>query len=218
MQAEAHAAKAWVLTIDGRLEEASEESALALRLDPDSHEVNEAAARVLFAQHRFEDAARHWERAAQLIEQDTTSPTMLITCYQALGRQQDVRRAAELQLARVEKLLAHDRNDSRVLGHGCLALAALGREERAKEWMNRALLIDPDNVNMRYNFACTLTLFLSANDAALDMLGPVLLKSGPGLLAHAKVDPDLDALREHPRFTAMVAEAGARLAAPSEHV
>jgi adenylate cyclase len=213
--AEAHAAKAWVLTIDDRLDQASEESALALRLDPDSHEVNEAAARVLFAQHRFEDAARHWEHAAQLIEQDTTSPTMLITCYRALGREQDVRRVAELQLARVEKILAHDRNDSRVLGHGCLALAALGREERAKEWMNRALLIDPDNVNMRYNFACTLATFLGASDAALDMLSPALLKGGLGLLSHAKVDPDLDIIRDDPRFHAMMAEAEARLAAPA---
>jgi adenylate cyclase len=211
--AEGHAAKAWVLSVDRQFEEASEEIALALRLDPDSHEVNEAAARTAFAQHKFEEAAGHWERAAELIEQDTTSPTMLITCYHALGRKQDLQRVGELQLTRVEKLLAHDRNDGRVLGHGCLALAVLGQEDRAKEWMNRAMLIDPDNINMRYNFACTLTTFLNAKDAALEMLEPVFQKGGPGLLSHAKVDPDLDDLREDPRFQAMVAGAEARLAA-----
>ena len=37
--------------------------------------------------------------------------------------------------------------------------------------MNRALLIDPDNLKMRYNFACELTG--RDIDAALEMLGPV---------------------------------------------
>jgi adenylate cyclase len=215
--AEAHAAKAWILGAAGRLDEASAEIDAAVRLDPDSHEVNDAAARTLFRRHRFEEAARHWERAVQLIDQDTTSPSMLITSYQALGREQDVRRVAEILLGRVEKILAHDRNDSRVLGHGCLALSALGQQDRAKEWMSRALLIDPDNVNMRYNFACTLSRYLGANDSALEMLAPAFQKMGSGMLSHAKVDPDLDPIREDPRFKAMVAEAEARLAAtPSE--
>ena len=33
----------------------------------------------------------------------------------------------------------------------------LGQAESAKGWMSRALLIDPDNMNMRYNFACALS-------------------------------------------------------------
>jgi adenylate cyclase len=98
-----------------------------------------------------------------------------------------------------------------VLGHGCLALAALGRQDRAREWMSRALLIDPENVNMRYNFACTLATFLRADDAALEMLAPAFQKMGSGMLSHAKVDPDLDAIRDDPRFKAMVAEVEARL-------
>jgi len=37
-----------------------------------------------------------------------------------------------------------------------------------KEWAERALLLDPDNLNLRYNFACTLVLELHEFDAALD--------------------------------------------------
>ena len=40
------------------------------------------------------------------------------------------------------------------ISFGVSALAALGERDRAMEWMERALLIDPDNLNMRYNFAC----------------------------------------------------------------
>ena len=51
-------------------------------------------------------------------------------------------------------MLAQDPNNATAMGFGALALATLGEGERAKEWINRALLIDPDNMNARYNFAC----------------------------------------------------------------
>ena len=42
------------------------------------------------------------------------------------------------------------------MSFGAGGLAALGETDRAREWMERAMLIDPDNLNMRYNFACML--------------------------------------------------------------
>ena len=101
------------------------------------------------------------------------------------------------------------------MAYGAVALAALGEAERAKEWMNRALLIDPDNMNARYNFACTLATYLKDPDAALELLGPVFETVATGFLNHAKADPDLDPLRDDPRFKAMIAAAEARLAAAS---
>ena len=102
------------------------------------------------------------------------------------------------------------------MGAGVDALAAQGDAVRAKDWMNRALLIDPDNLNMRYNFACTLITQLRDFDMALEMLGPVFAKWNSGFLKHAKVDPDLDALRDDPRYKTMLAEAEARLAREDE--
>ena len=97
------------------------------------------------------------------------------------------------------------------MGHGSDALAVLGQGERAKEWMGRALLIDPENLAMRYNFVCALANHLNDKEAALEMLGPALEKMGTGLINHSKIDPDLDPLREHPRFKAMLAAAEKRL-------
>jgi len=37
--------------------------------------------------------------------------------------------------------------------------------------MSRALLIEPDNANMRYNFACTLASQLNDPDGAIEILG-----------------------------------------------
>ena len=84
------------------------------------------------------------------------------------------------------------------MGHGSDALAVLGQRERAKDWMARALLIDPENMTMRYNFVCALANHLNDKEAALEMLGPAFEKMGAGLVNHAKIDPDMDPIREDP--------------------
>jgi hypothetical protein len=49
-------------------------------------------------------------------------------------------------------------------------------------------------------------------DAALDMLGPRFETMSIEVLNWVKTDPDLDPIRDHPRFKAMLAAAEARLA------
>jgi adenylate cyclase len=102
------------------------------------------------------------------------------------------------------------------MAYGAVALAVLGEAERAKDWIDRALLIDPDNMNARYNFACIMTTYLKDSDAALKLLGPVFETLAIGFLNHAKADPDLDPLRDDPRFKAMIAAAETRLAATND--
>lgn len=211
--AEAHAVRARILADTGRHDEASAEIDIALGLDADSYEVNRAAAYLSYGQQRLEDAIRYWEKAASLMETDINSASQLLSCYRAVGDSQGLQRIARLALARSEKLLAQDPDDGTVTGYSAYALGALGEAERAKERMNRAILIDPDNFNMRYNFACVLVIHLNDPEAALDLLGPILEKLAVGFLNHVKVDPDFDSLRDHPRYKAMVAAAEARLAA-----
>ncbi len=211
--AEAHAVRANIWSRNGRRDEAAAEIAIALRLDPESYEVNNSAASLSFGQRRLEDACRHWEKAAALMETDFGSPSMLITCYTALGDTASARRAAQLALARAEAALAQDKSNGKAMGMGASALAVLGEAERAREWIDRALLLDPDNMVMRYNFACNSAVHLKDTDAALAMLDPVVEKATPVFLEHVKVDPDLDPIRDDARFQAMIAKAEARLAA-----
>jgi len=212
--ADAHALKAGMLADAGKEAEAEAEIAVALRLDPESFAVNSSAATIHYGKGRLENAAFHFEKAAALDETAFAVPFMLVSCYTALGDHENTRRAARIGLERAEKVVSQDRSNGTAMLVGGSALAALGEADRAKDWMRRALLIDPDNLGMRYNFACVLAALLGDREAALAMLGPALERnSGINLVAFAQTDPDLAGLRDDPRFQAMIAAAEARLAA-----
>jgi adenylate cyclase len=187
--------------------------AMALKLDPESYEANRAAGRLSYQLRQPRDAIRFLEKAAALVEADINSINLLMSCYAAVGDAAGMRRSAELALKRCEAVLAHDQNNSGVIGYSVYALAVLGDGERAKARMNRALLVDPDNFNMRYNFACALCQQLKDKEAALKMLESVFASISEEFLPYAKADPDLDSLHDDPRYQAMVDAAEARLAA-----
>jgi adenylate cyclase len=208
----AHCVMARNFSEQGRFDEADAEIETALRLDPDSWEVNREAGRVFLDQRRFTDAALHYGKAVQLIETDFHSWALLVTCYQALGNAEGVRRGAEMMFAQAERALKEDPSNGAALGIGAGGLAIQGHAERAKEWIERALLIDPDNLNMRYNFACVLAGYLSDGEAALALLERVFSEASSALINRAKVDPDFDCVRDDPRFQRMLSEAEARLA------
>jgi adenylate cyclase len=137
---------------------------------------------------------------------------MLMSCYVAIGNSDAARRAARIALARAESAVAQDPSNGAVVAYCAYALATLGEAERAKNRMDRALLIEPDDWNMRYNFACVLLIHLNEPAAALDVLEPVLANDSGYYLSHIGVDPDFNRLRDNPRFQAMIAAATARIA------
>jgi adenylate cyclase len=210
--AEAHAIKALICEEAGRHEEAFDEITAALRLDPDSYEVNRSAAYYCFRQHRLDDAIYYFEKASNLMETDFSSPSMLITCFTAKRDSASARNAAQVALARIEKVLAQHPNNGSAMGYGALALGSLGDAPRTKQWIDRALLIDPDNLGMRYNFACALSAHLNDVDGALGLLGPYLSKCTQHQVEDACIDPDLEILQNHPHFQEMLAAAKARFA------
>jgi adenylate cyclase len=211
--AEAHAVKAYILVQNDATESAIAEVEIALRQDPESYEANRTAGRIAYQMHRFKDAALYYQKAVSLMDTDVNSAMMLVASYHAVGDTAAQRQAAGVALKRADAVLARDQNNGGIMVYSALALAALGEAERAKTRMNRALLVDPHNWTMRYNFACTLNNYLNDEAAAIQMLEPLFETIPDTFLAYAKADPDLGSLREDVRFKAMVAAAETRLAA-----
>lgn len=211
--AETHAIKSKILWREGRQDEAIAEIDVALRLDPESFEANRTAGLWNMRMRRLDDAIRYYEKALTKNEADFHTTSTLCTCYTAIGDEDAARRVAKIAVSQAEKILAQDQDNWVAVSYGAVSLAVLGESGRAKEWMNRALLIEPNRMEMRFNFACTLASNLNESEAALDMLEPVMATVTPGFLNHITVDPDLDSLHDEQRYKAMVAAARARHAA-----
>ncbi|WP_309662490.1 TIR domain-containing protein [Sphingomonas sp.] len=208
---DAYAAKGQIARERGEFDDANRLIAKALQLGPESWEVHCEAAKLATAQRKTAEAARHYEKAVELIETDFHSWAMLVMCYQALGDREGVVRCAEMMHSQSEKVLAEDPSNGAALGICAGGHAILGNRDRAMETIERALLIDPDNFNMRYNFGCVLSAYLNERDASLDLLEPALAQANLTLVNSAIVDPDLDFLRGNPRFERALADAVKRL-------
>jgi adenylate cyclase len=211
--AEAHAAKCGILAAGGDYAAAEAELAIAMSLDPESIDVHREAARLCFHQRRFEDAIRHWERISTLMEGDYASGALIITCHTALGDMDAVRRVAERTIARAEKVVTAEPDNGSAMGSMVTCLISLGEIDRAREWARRAMLIDPDNMSMRYNLACDSVISLNDFDLALELLGPVCATMGQERLEWLRSDPDFDPIRADERFVAMIRDAEQRLSA-----
>ena len=214
--AEAHCVKARHLSNQGKTEEADSEIALALKLDPESWEVNKEAARQCMLHRRVEEATAYYQKAASLLESDFHSWGILITCYRSVGDAEGVLHAAKMTVERSERALAEDPSNGSALGMVAAGLALMGEKQRARERIDRALLLDPDNANLRYNFACVLANELNEPEAALDLVESAFARPGQAMIRGAEADPDFDSIRADPRFVKALSEAKLRLGLASD--
>ena len=111
----------------------------------------------------------------------------------------DVRRRA---LSIIERHLELHPEDARALYLGATGWAAIGDRKRALEWVERALSIDPNDPSVLYNVACNYAL-LGESDKAIECLEKALIH-GEWYKGWAEHDSDLDSIRAHPRFQAMM--------------
>jgi adenylate cyclase len=209
--AEAHCAMARRLEEQGRKDEALAELKKGLALNPDSWELNKAIANFYMFKGQVAEATPHFQKAAEVMAGDYHAWGMLMSCYFGLGHNDRAIEAAKKTLQEVEQVLVHDPSNGAAISFGVSALATLGERDRAREWIERALLVDPDNLNMRYNFACAYARDLDDKEAALKMLDSAMSRL-QGSIGNLEFDPDLECLRDDPRYQKIITDTKARLA------
>jgi non-specific serine/threonine protein kinase len=201
--AEARASRGLAVYLTKKYEEAESEFETAIRLDPKLFEAYYFYARACFQQGKSEQAAKLFEQACLVKPEDYQAPTLLGMVYSGLGRKEDsamaYRRGAQL----AEKHLELHPDDARALYLGATGLCQLGERDRALAWARQALAIDPEEPSILYNVACTYAL-LEQTEEAIDCLEKVM-ERGHWYRGWAEKDPDLNSLRGHPRFQALLA-------------
>jgi adenylate cyclase len=197
--AEAHASQALALSLEERYEEAMAEFEKAIALDPNSFEGHYFYARACFAEGKLERAAALFERAAEIKPDDYQSVCLLVHIYRSLGRDGEKESAARRGIERAERELTLHPDNPRPAYLGAAALVTLGQSDRAREWVSRAMSIDPDDVLTQYNAACVYSL-LGDIEPAFDLLERLLPHANHETKAWIKHDSDFDPLREHPRY------------------
>ena len=107
--------------------------------------------------------------------------------------------------------MQQDPSNGAALGILAGGYALLGEKEKTREWIDRALLVDPDNLNMRYNFACVLVAHGRHGRRAEDARKAPCRSPGAYQVRIAETDTDFDNIRDDPRFQEVIAEARSRL-------
>ena len=200
---EAHASRGLALYVDGRFAEAEHEFKTALRLDPNLFEAWYFYGRAKFVQGQMAEAAELFERAAEVQPDDFQTKAMLEKIYRSLGRPADSRAAAAEALRRAQRELERHPDNTRAAYLGGGMLAVLGETERAREWLSRALAIEPDDFPTLYNVACGYAQ-LGNLDSAIKLLERALPSALEDTRAWLRHDSHLDPLREHPRFVELL--------------
>src|SRR5213595_1358607 len=197
--AEAHASRGAAPSAVKRYPEAEAEFEKAISLDPNSFEAHYFYARACVFQGKIEQATTLFERAAAVKPDDYASVCILVQFYNSLGRKEDAKEAARKGSKLAERQLTLHPDDAKAAELGSGSLIEIGEFDRAREWIARALALEPDNPVTHYNAACGYAM-LGDIDKAFELLERGILAGGPEWGRWVQHDSMLDPVRHDPRY------------------
>ncbi len=202
--AEAFVAHGLTLSLDRHFAKSEAAFERAIDLDPQLFEARYLYGRVCFIQGKLEKAARLFEEAHRLQPEDYQSALLAGQAYDDLGLSEKSSAARRQGVHSATEHLKLYPGDVRALYMGANGLVALGERKKGRQWLERALALDPDDSMLLYNAGCIYSL-LDLKEEALDCLE----KSVAGGLTQRgwyTHDSNLDNVRDHPRFERLLAQ------------
>jgi TolB-like protein/Flp pilus assembly protein TadD len=201
---EAYTAMGLSYFISGKLEEASVSSRKAIELAPEDFVAHWTLGRIHFTNGEFEQAYTLFRRVTQLKPTFFSGYVDLAQTCDGLGRADEARAARKQVAELMPNYLLQNPDDARARMYYAVVLAEMDRKDEALREGTKALEVSPDDSMMLYNCAC-LYARLGETATALGTLEQAMSKgyADDGWLKH---DPDLDVLRDHPAFFALMAK------------
>lgn len=202
--AESHLARGMVLSLKKQFDEAQMEFETALEKNPDLFEASYFYARLCFIQGKLEQAAHLACQASKQHPEDYNALYLLGMIYSDLGREESAKTAFSESLEKVKRHLELYPEDARSLYMAAAALIRLGEKDRGLELTKQVLETNPEEPMTLYGVACNFAL-MGQKEKAIDALykATAFGKIPKKWIEH---DPDLDSLRSHPHFKALLKE------------
>jgi adenylate cyclase len=200
--AEAYTAMGVSYFIWGQFEEAGASARKAIELDPDDFIAYWTLGRIHFANGEFELAYGVYQRVIKLKPEFVNCYSDLRMTCQRLGREQDAARARSELLERMPTYLLQNPDDARQRMLYATALAEVDRRDEALREGAQAQELSPNDPLMLYNVACVYSR-LGEPRRAIESLRQAIA-AGYENFSWLRNDPDLDALRDHADFKALM--------------
>jgi len=197
---ESHTAYGFVLWLDNDVVESEKEYETAIKLNPKQFYAYYLYGRSCFQRGLIPKAAQLFEHSCK-IRDDHEARYFTAQAYTALNRDAEAKTAYSKAIKAIERHIELNPDDARAVTFGAVAWCRLGEVEKGKQWSERAIKIDPYDAGIRYNVAC-----LYALEGFTDEAITHLEKAVEAGFAHkdwVDNDPDLDSLRDNPRFKAL---------------
>jgi serine/threonine protein kinase/Flp pilus assembly protein TadD len=200
--AEAHAARGLAESLSKSYEEAEKEFEAAIELNPNLYEAHYFYARTCFVQGKHEEATRHYRAAHRVNPDEYQAASLLGFTYKTMGEAEKMERAYRRSLTKIERHLELNPDDVRATYLGAEALLKLGERQRAMEWVKRVLAKERDDPYTLYGVSCIYAQIGETEE------GMYYLERAVQMGFHHKEwmqhDSDLDSLRVHARYPALV--------------
>ena len=201
--AEAYTAMGVSYFIWGKFEEAAASARKAIELDPDDFIAHWTLGRIHFANGEYEQAYEVYQRVVKLKPEFLNAYSDLRMTCQRLEREDEANRARNELLERMPTYLLQNPDDARQRMLYATVLAEVNRRDDAVRECSLAIESSPGDPVMLYNVVCVYSR-LGEPQRAIETLRQAIA-AGYENFPWLHNDPDLDPLRDHPDFRALVA-------------
>jgi len=178
--------------------EAESDFLKAIEINPGQVLAYHYAGRTAHLQGRLNKAREYFAKATELDPDDWESPLLALQGYEKEGDETGALRVAQIGVERAERHLEDYPDSPRAYYLGSTGLVTLGDTQRARDWAERALALSPDDNSTRYNVACFYAI-IGETERSLD-----LLENSISSRSWMENDSELDSIRDHPRYKAII--------------
>jgi len=154
------------------------------------------------AQGRFEHAAELFRRAAELKPDDHQAASLWAFAVKYLHRPDEYAVARRETLERAKRHVSLNPDDARGLYVVAQSLAEFGERDEARQWARKMIALAPEDSYILYGMVCVLASLGDVDEAITYFEQAV--RRGFVQRAWIENDADLDPIRGHPTYKALV--------------